>query len=336
MREIEPEGLYPSYRCETTKEIVKLISTGQIILITAQSGSGKSKYLRYLSSSKKVFKQYFQDFVHSIYYIDLNCAYKHSTEEVEKLLTEAIGTHMHESKTLEERLQEATKGGKKVYFIIDHLENLDFFDESTPRFLRALRDKFKYKVGYILSYKVDENTKIEKLNQLLTATPYKISLPKLSKEDSLKVLKNELSRYRVKITPKEITELLNSCDGVGRKIRDAVVSLSMGSKLSEVLKKEDIAPQTNLQNKNDTSNLHTSLTKNEYLVYTKIHDAEGNIVTRDAIASLLCPKSEGLGVSNESIDQLISRLRKKLQIVKPEIRIVNKKGFGFYLTRELR
>ncbi len=54
-----------------------------------------------------------------------------------------------------------------------------------------------------------------------------------------------------------------------------------------------------------------SLTEYKILEYILLHQNE--VVSRDEIAAIIAPKSLGAGVSNESIDQYVSRLRKKIK-----------------------
>lgn len=50
----------------------------------------------------------------------------------------------------------------------------------------------------------------------------------------------------------------------------------------------------------------------EYKILEHLYQKKDNLVSRDELATLIAPESAGAGVSNESIDQYISRLRRKI------------------------
>lgn len=62
--------------------------------------------------------------------------------------------------------------------------------------------------------------------------------------------------------------------------------------------------------KNDKITEH--LSNNEYKILNYLFQHQNSIITRDQLAKILSPESSGQGVSNETIDQHISRIRKKL------------------------
>ncbi|MCA9391657.1 winged helix-turn-helix transcriptional regulator [candidate division WWE3 bacterium] len=57
------------------------------------------------------------------------------------------------------------------------------------------------------------------------------------------------------------------------------------------------------------------LSLTEFRIIEHLVRNTGKIVTRDELAAIISPDSEGAGVSNESIDQYISRLRKKISLI---------------------
>lgn len=75
-----------------------------------------------------------------------------------------------------------------------------------------------------------------------------------------------------------------------------------------------------------------NLTKQEFKLLSLLFEKKGTIVDRDEIATLLNPDSKGAGVSNEAIDQLISRLRKTIG----ENKINTKHGVGYFIEEDTK
>lgn len=75
------------------------------------------------------------------------------------------------------------------------------------------------------------------------------------------------------------------------------------------------------------------LSKKEYSVLLLLRKKAGQVCTREEIIEFAWPEVQNIeAVSNASVDQLIYRLRRKIEFdpVKPE-RIVSKKNFGYML-----
>lgn len=326
MENTEAEGLYPQYRQETTNKLVTLMQKGQVFRLTAPSGSGKSKYLRYIANSKTIYEKYFASFLEKIFYIDLNEIYKLDTESLVKVISKTINANGNK---LDEKIGELTKNKKLVYIIFDHFEKTNNFDADTIcRYLRSLRDKYKYKLGYILSYEKEIQMDEQKLRYLWVVSPVEINLPPLSKEDSLHVLVDELERNNLELPKSEKEKIVDFCNGKGGKIRDIVLQISHGLNLNQILQiKTNVTNNSNI----DVTLFQKILTKYEYLIFIKLSKITGAIISRDEIAEILSPASNGAGVSNEAIDQIITRLRKKLKENGINYRIINKHGIGYYL-----
>jgi pSer/pThr/pTyr-binding forkhead associated (FHA) protein len=76
------------------------------------------------------------------------------------------------------------------------------------------------------------------------------------------------------------------------------------------------------------------LSKKEYELLIFLYDNAGNICTRDQIIGAVWPESQDPGaISDATIDQLIHRLREKVEKepAKPS-RIISKKAFGYMLA----
>lgn len=309
-----------------TQKPTLFVHITQVFRLTATPGSGKSKYLRYIANSKTVCEEYFANFLKKIFYIDLNELYK--TDTVTLILAISKIIDARENK-LDEKIEELTKNGKLVYIIFDHFEKINDFDTNTIcRYLRSLRDKFKYKLGYILAYEKEVQMDEQQLRYLWTISPVEINLPPLNRSDCENVLEDELKINNIELSKSEKKSILTSCEGRDGKIRDIVLQISHGSSLNQILQVKSKAK--------DNSNINTTLfqkmlTKYEYLVFKKLSEKMGAIISRDEIAEILSPANKGAGVSNEAIDQIVTRLRKKLKKNGINFGILNKHGIGYWM-----
>lgn len=77
------------------------------------------------------------------------------------------------------------------------------------------------------------------------------------------------------------------------------------------------------------ADLKKKLPKSEFRLMELLTLKEGEIVSRDEIARYLYPRTNLEGVSNESLDQMVSRLRKSLKEDGKNIK--TKAGIGYYL-----
>lgn len=85
----------------------------------------------------------------------------------------------------------------------------------------------------------------------------------------------------------------------------------------------------------DTTALKKQLTKSEFTLLDLLIKREGQIVSREEIAQQIYPESNINGVSNESIDQIVSRLRKALGNDGKVIKTKPKIGYFYEETSEL-
>jgi DNA-binding winged helix-turn-helix (wHTH) protein len=73
------------------------------------------------------------------------------------------------------------------------------------------------------------------------------------------------------------------------------------------------------------------LTKKEHLLYTLLLENKDEITSREIIEKRVWPEYSNYGVSDWSIDRLISRLRKKIKILYPDVKIKTIRTRGFML-----
>jgi DNA-binding response OmpR family regulator len=77
-----------------------------------------------------------------------------------------------------------------------------------------------------------------------------------------------------------------------------------------------------------------SLSKKEYSLISLLHNNTGRIFSKDEIINSLWPEVKDPGaISDAAIDQLVYRLRKRIEPNPSQPRyIISKKGFGFMLS----
>lgn len=78
-------------------------------------------------------------------------------------------------------------------------------------------------------------------------------------------------------------------------------------------------------------NDETHLTKKEYLLYTLLESNKNEISEREKIVEVVWPEYSQYGVSDWSIDRLVSRLRKKLELQGSDYKIETIRTRGFRL-----
>jgi DNA-binding winged helix-turn-helix (wHTH) protein len=80
------------------------------------------------------------------------------------------------------------------------------------------------------------------------------------------------------------------------------------------------------------TNGETHLTKKEFLLYTLLDENKNEIIDREKIEETVWPEYSNYGVSDWSIDRLVSRLRKKLEGQESEFKIETIRTRGFRLV----
>lgn len=344
----EPEGLYPNYRKKTTLQICELITKGISFKIEGESGVGKSKYLRYLTTSPTIQNEYWEPNNIKICYIDLNLLYQNTTEAIMETIKQK----------LEMTLNVAITKFNHICLVIDHAERLLEFEEKTIRYLRALIYENHHKLQYIFAYEVGFKAQLEKIKYIETISPTKMVLGPLNRQETVENIIASAKNLGLTLSNKQINEIADATGGFAKSIKQILDELKIGKDLTRVLvnlkqANQNLQNTPNLQNSLETKSIDAGglqttaqivdgtntllsaiirhCTKKEYLVFKAVYEKKGEIVTKDQIAEILSPDSNGDGVSDESIDQLISRLRKSIRQANLTIQIKTKRGVGYYI-----
>lgn len=336
IKEDSRQDLYTAYRESLTKKIAKITESGESFKVAGISGVGKSKYLRYLSSSKEIEQQFFQNHKVKFIYIDLNKTVDRTSEDIIHIISSASGQEVSKLSEIEIQINEALKNYEKIYLIFDHSEIFAEFEERAIRLLRGLRDEFKYKLAYIFAYEIKPEETHAIKHYLFEIAPIELKMDPLSRKESIVDIRFLASKMGLKLSDKEIDLIAEKADGMPRNTKQILSQISVGSNLEKAI--NDVmraAPVIKEAKSIDPENIldYTLkyMTKNEFIVFKLLFENLGKVIHRDEFAKLLNPQTEGDGVSNESIDQLLSRIRKALKGMNLSYTIKTKRGVGYYL-----
>ncbi len=340
--------MYPEYRANTTLEIVNHVKKGLSFKIEGISGVGKSKYLRYISTSPTLKKDYWDSEKIKFVYLDLNLLYQDTTEQLIETIIDKLELQKNSSE-IEKQLPIFAKKYNRICIAFDHSERLVDFEEKTVRYLRALLYNSTNKLCYIFAYEAGRKEDLETIKYLDTISPTKIILGPLSPKDTIKNIDISSKAIGLKLTKPEIEQVAQYTKGYAKKIKYVFNELQAGKTITAIINEDNKSAQSENNSvtssnkdkdnqESKTSNLDNTLatvirysTKKEYVVFKTIYENRGDIVTKNTIAEILSPDSIGDGVSNESIDQIISRLRKSIKKADLHIDIKTKRGFGYYI-----
>lgn len=329
----EPEGLYPEHRIDVTEKIAKLTSTGESFCLKAPSGMGKSKYMRYVCASPAIAKKYFAPAKIKLYYLDLNRVYKRSTEQLIEEMALVTGEEGDEEAELVGIISKKLGKFSRIYVILDQAELLQEFDTGAVRFLRSLRDQFKYKFSYIICLETGLEPEERNFKYLMNIAPGCVEMGPLSENEMGEMINRQCANLEIELSDKEKELIKKVSKGVPKTIKKMLSDklITGGIETSAEVRVDDVGEF----NSDDLcKTVQKFLTKNEYLFFQELCRNCPNTVARDDFARLLSPESAGEGVSNEAIDQVVSRLRKTLDGMKVKVpyKITNKRGVGYYLA----
>lgn len=323
--------MYPEYRKQTTENIAKFVKTGESFRLTGKSGVGKSNYLRYLCSDGEIYKKYFESSNVKLFYLDLNRLHKATTKELISEICRVLDIKPTIS-SLKDFLSNSQHQDKNIYLCIDHFENIQEYEKGTVTFLRALRDEFKSSLSFILSYDLTQELDKQRLYKLFEIAAVQMEIGNLDKKETEQNIRFTAKKYEVDITDEEVEKMVEASGGYPRFIKQLLSHKVAGVDIDKAI--------INIQNlnmgidKNDDYFLDTAIknmTKAEYMFFEEMYYKKDKVIVRDRFAHILSPESEGQGVSNEAIDQVVSRLRKKMEQLKFPFHIKTQRGIGYYM-----
>lgn len=327
MEYVEPENVYRDFRKSFSEKIVPVIKQGLSFKIEGGPGVGKSKYLRYISSSETFHKKYFSKNEIKFFYIDLNLVYKNDSDILIQVICDVLEETNYSTKGIESNLKSQLEKFDKIYAIFDHAEKLTELDESSIKYLLAIRDLFKHRLGYVICQSAltyADGEKYKSLNELFSTS---FVMGPLDKEELRLNIRHFAIQQNLELTDQEVNIIENASGGHPKYIKQILTDMLIGKTALEAL---DILKEESYDENTILDIAIKNFTKGEYMIFRELLLNKGRVITRDEIAQLMNPESIGEGVSNESIDQLISRIRKSIKKSKINIEIKTRRGVGYY------
>jgi DNA-binding response OmpR family regulator len=305
------------FRDKDFEQISKFMTTGEGIRLIAQDHVGKSKFSRYLCMDNATKLKFVKPLNIETLYLDLWKDPKKTHASMLKALSNLLNCKPS-IEDIESTLEKQLKVFSKIYIVIDHAGDLNAFEVETLVLLRKINDSFKGKVSYIIVYPLQTIFK-PRVMPLMIIFPHQYLLKPLDKEQMRNTILDLARVWDTKFTEKQIQEAIEYSQGFVYKAKEFLSKELSGSNL--IIEQEPLSSE----------NLQRILTKNEYAVFNILLCNKEDIVTRQEIAKILSPQSEGTGVSEMAIDQTISRIRSSLEKAHAGFEIITKRGVGFYL-----
>lgn len=298
---VNPEDLmHPTYREHIVNYLIGLAQAKESVVVVAKTGYGLSRLLRFITYGNYPSKP---ESVIKIIYLNLLDFSAKGVDSVILYLNQHLITR---------------KKGQSLCFVIDEL-GLDEHTETLLKLLRGFRVKDRNNISFIIGLSLNNESDFKITNppnyiqEFVGSNIFR--LPPLSQLDFFKVAEEMLSRFGLRMTRDEMGDLYIRTKGVPSELRSILQNKFKEKFLNE---SDEITSPTyelglinghiNCNNKN----IDLDLTKAEESFLKLIIEKRGEVVSREELGNLLSPESEGTGVSNESIDQVIYRLRKKL------------------------
>lgn len=321
----------PNFNSPFFTKLAMLIKRGESVFLYGPSGIGKSFYLQLLSKNTKFQKKYFNGFPVKFITFDLNS-----------------GTF-----TLENISSPPT--GENLVLIFDHAEELanpKYFSEIKR--LRSLYDQAKSRTTLIFSFDSQalKFTTLETLAPIRTAMLENVvCVSPLSPADAKIYLNQILSLYKSSLPEKKAIEIIKLSGGVPRLIKrltkleidkvDPKTDLRLRTDLEAISKFLNQNPEIKMNiplvklvkldqlDKDSVENISfsQSLTKQEYSLAKLLIGNTGKLCSREELIEAVWPKTP-YDASEHALDQMLHRLRKKLESASPKCTLSTLRGRG--------
>lgn len=338
---------YPkSYRHEFFSRLARLTMRGESMLIFGPAGIGKTSDLQFLFQNETIRKKYF------------------GTNEI--LIHWIGGDELYEAalqKNLEDLTNLPRSGNQHIIIVIDHVDRLSN-ENYIPLFsaIRALRESSRPNVS-VISLSNINLSKYPALGSLAPIQPLLLEniilVPMLSKDDTRSSLSLWEKFYEVKLDNKIAEQIIRDTNGFPRLIKRLVKLAADKQNLPEILKNPAIDSKLKLDLENiDSFNranpetaykipllerleeqtsvdfdqiekvrFYERLSKQEYVLAKLLIERNGQLVTREEMIATVWPKNL-LETSEHALDQMLHRVRKKLETAKPKAVLITYRGRG--------
>ena len=347
---------YPAdYRKDEIAFISQAISAGDCVAVIGLSGSGKSNLLGFLAARLK-----FPPNCPELYLVDYNrlpavqpeVFYRLVAYELAGVPAETTGSDTGSAfLDLEAALESRLAGGKKACLLLDRLDILvdqDWF-RTVSNNLRALRDRFKYRLVYVVSLRKPLGRESEMAELFFGHTMW---LGPLSHSDALWSARRDITRLspgKGEISSSTLEQLVLISGGYPSILRAVCEAYVGGSPLvatalrsspavarclaefwqddpgAEVLRQSRLSSHPWLGVKPEELRVATfdyssnfdsgALTAKENLLMRYLVANPGRVCEKDELVQAVWPEEAVFshGVRDESLAQLVHRLRSKIE-----------------------
>lgn len=310
-----------NHKLEVLKEILNVAKRGKNIQLIGLRGSGKSSLIRYMTTSSKALPGY------GVYNLDFNLVYEHTIESIRKYILDSFKNW--ESNTNFPK--------NKSIILIDSIENVKGANlDLVADVLTAILDKHRDYITFLFSLE----KQIASPNHIWGIPVYMTPLSESDYDWFYKgtngIEKNKDKIYKVTggypALIKRLNEIVEEGGNLSAVIQNPYINQHVLYQLE--LMKNALDGKNNYYNiplydtflKRGVSN--NELTKLENIALKYLLMNKNEIVERDQLISEIWGEN-ALGISDHALDQLIHRLKSKLQ---NKYKIITVKGRGHKLS----
>jgi DNA-binding winged helix-turn-helix (wHTH) protein len=345
---------YPeTYRQKEVTEIAAATQAGESVLVIGLSGAGKSNLLGYLAHRLTTPE-------HPYILVDANRLLEQTPSALFRLIARSLGqpvpTHLDASDGLEMALTDTFQQAQRLTLVLDRF---DIFLIHAPLLnnLRALRDSYKYRLTYVLATRQPLSAHNE-LAELFHA--HTLWLGPLSQSDSLWNVARYARRKGLNWSETEAEGLIAAAHGYPSLLRSACEAYADGTPIPQLATHPAVRArlqefwsdqpsayalaQSGLSHHpwlmaEQTPTVETiRLTLKEKLLFDYLRQHLPELCEKDDLIRAAWPEDAVFerGVRDDSLAQLIRRLRRKIEDggTRPQI-IQTVPGRGYRLVRDV-
>jgi hypothetical protein len=357
------------FQKETIQKISFILKSNQSLQLIAPTGAGNSMIARALIQLPNIRSKYFgeekRDFIH----LDGNLLLERNSYNLSRLLLSILDPGgdisvdpVNVQKQIEEKVIRLCSKSKLV-IIIDHLEELDFpelksFFNNIATLNRIMEPllQFMFLTKKQL-YKINEMANFGQAANMLTQNF--VFTSHFNKNDTNWFIEEKEKQSGLELDKKQKEAIFLLSGGFPRTIKRLVEALGRGKNIDDIkndpaidiplsLQLEELAVcsglvedipilETYLKNKNEKDGekfsgfiLSRKLTKIEVKILQVLVKNKGDIVDREkGIEAVWGERAHG--ISDHAYDQIVHRLRKKIENATPKVQIETVRGRGHTL-----
>lgn len=363
----------PNFQKTFLKKIAEILKSGKSVQITGIPGAGASLLLNILDQTPNIRNKYFgNEYMFILFDGDrlLDLTPTSASLMLLSKLSPEINT-ISESEILNEIESKIIKicETKKLVLMFDHLNKLNL--ENLQRFFTNIYTLFRNNEGaitFIFSTDIlmTSRSTLENFGLLSRCiTENNLTIPPLSCDDSLWFINEKEKQTELSLSKEDKSKIYKLTNGFPRTIKRLIEAMGKGLKLTtleehpeiestlrdhlrDLMKYKDYLQTlpiltTFIANLSEESNsekiagitIKTKLTKSEEKVLTELTTKKGELVKRDEAISKVWGKN-ALDISDHAYDQIIHRLKNKLNGSIPKVTIETVRGRGHILKVETK